>query len=174
MSLTQLTKDMNIVSALDDQPNDIGGMTAAELKAKFDEGGNAIKLYLNGTLITELENLGVNEIVRYKNSGVKYLRLNTDNVIETSTDGSNWQASGSSGHVIYDKDGVAKAQRSRLKFANSQVTDDGTYTIVQGIKGDKGEKGDKGDTGSTGATGATGAKGDKARRGIRRWTGWAT
>lgn len=152
---------MNIVSALDDQPNDVGGLTAAELKAKFDEGGNAIKLYLNGTLIAELENLGVNEIVRYKNSGVKYLRLNTDNVIETSPDGTIWQASGSSGHVIYDKDGVAKAQRSRLKFAGSEVTDDGTYTIVQGIKGDKGEKGDKGDTGSTGATGATGAKGDK-------------
>lgn len=161
MALTKLNKDMNIVSALDDQPNDVGGLTAAELKAKFDEGGNAIKLYLNGTLIAELENLGVNEIVRYKNSGVKYLRLNTDNVIETSPDGTTWQASGSSGHVIYDKDGVAKAQRSRLKFAGSEVTDDGTYTIVQGIKGDKGEKGDKGDTGSTGATGATGAKGDK-------------
>lgn len=161
MALTRLNKDMNIVSALDDQPNDVGGLTAAELKAKFDEGGNAIKLYLNGTLIAELENLGVNEIVRYKNSGVKYLRLNTDNVIETSPDGTTWQASGSSGHVIYDKDGVAKAQRSRLKFAGSEVTDDGTYTIVHGIKGDKGEKGDKGDTGSTGKTGATGAKGDK-------------
>lgn len=43
MDFTPLEKDMNIISALDDEPNDVGGLTATELKAKFDEGGNAIK-----------------------------------------------------------------------------------------------------------------------------------
>ena len=42
------------------------------------------------------------------------------------------------------------------------VSDDGTYTIVNGIKGDKG---DKGDTGATGAKGDTGLKGDKGDTG---------
>lgn len=51
MALTNFEKDMAIIQKLDDEPNDVGGMTAAELKAKFDEGGLAIKEYINGTLI---------------------------------------------------------------------------------------------------------------------------
>ena len=55
MDFTPLEKDMNIISALDDEPNDVGGLTATELKAKFDEGGNAIKDYLNDTMIPEVK-----------------------------------------------------------------------------------------------------------------------
>lgn len=55
MALTKLEKDMNIVQALDDEPNDVGGLTALELKAKFDEGGAAVKEYLNDTLTPELD-----------------------------------------------------------------------------------------------------------------------
>lgn len=55
MALSKFEKDMNIVAALDDEPNDVGGLTAAELKAKFDEGGNAVKKYLNETLTDELD-----------------------------------------------------------------------------------------------------------------------
>lgn len=54
MALTKFTKDMNIISALDDEPNDIGGLTAAELKAKFDEGPLALKTYINGTLLEQV------------------------------------------------------------------------------------------------------------------------
>lgn len=46
MALTQFTKDMNIIASLADEPT----QTAAELKAKFDEGGAAVKTYLNETL----------------------------------------------------------------------------------------------------------------------------
>ena len=55
MDFTPLEKDMNIISALDDEPNDVGGLTSTELKAKFDEGGNAIKDYLNNTVIPEVK-----------------------------------------------------------------------------------------------------------------------
>lgn len=55
MALSKFTKDMDIIAALDDEPNDVGGLTAAELKAKFDEGGKAVKEYLNDTLLTELD-----------------------------------------------------------------------------------------------------------------------
>ena len=55
MAFTKLTKDLDIIQKLDDEPNDVGGLTAAELKKKFDDSGNAIKDYLNETLVPELD-----------------------------------------------------------------------------------------------------------------------
>ena len=55
MALSKLTTDMNIISALATEPNDVGGLTAAELKAKFDAGPNAIKAYINDTLTSEID-----------------------------------------------------------------------------------------------------------------------
>lgn len=52
--LTKLLADLYIISLLDDEPNDVGGMSSAELKAKFDEAANTIKDYINNTLIPEL------------------------------------------------------------------------------------------------------------------------
>ena len=133
MALTKFEKNMDIIAALDDEPNDVGGLSAAELKAKFDEGGKALQDYINNTLLPALDNAGVERSVLLPENagGFKYMRLNSDKVLEVSTDGETWQATGSSGHLIYDKNGVQLPQRSRLKFANSEVTDDGTYTIVQ-------------------------------------------
>lgn len=54
MALTEFTKDMGIIAKLDDEPNDVGGLTAAQLKDKFDEGGVALKQYINETLLPEL------------------------------------------------------------------------------------------------------------------------
>lgn len=68
MAFTKVTKDMGIISALDPKPNDVGGLTAAQLQAKFDEAGEALKLYLNNTLTAELEsangagNIGISAI----------------------------------------------------------------------------------------------------------------
>ena len=55
MALTRLTADLDIIQALDDEPNDVGGLSADELMAWFDEAGNTIKTYLNETLAAELE-----------------------------------------------------------------------------------------------------------------------
>lgn len=55
MALPQFEYDMEIIQKLDDEPNDVGGLTAAELKAKFDEGGEAIKRYLNEMLLPEAD-----------------------------------------------------------------------------------------------------------------------
>lgn len=52
--LTKLLADLYIISLLDDEPNDVGGMSSAELKAKFDEAANTIKDYINNSLIPEL------------------------------------------------------------------------------------------------------------------------
>jgi len=54
MSITPMTDNLNIIAALDNEPNDVGGLTAEQLKAKFDEAGNKIKKYINESLIPEL------------------------------------------------------------------------------------------------------------------------
>lgn len=51
MAITPISNNMNIIAALDDEPNVDGGLTPAQLKAKFDEAGNILKTYINSTLI---------------------------------------------------------------------------------------------------------------------------
>lgn len=55
MALTRLEDDLNIISKLDNQPNDVGGLSPEDLKAKFDEAVNIIKDYLNAVLIPGIE-----------------------------------------------------------------------------------------------------------------------
>lgn len=55
MSLPRVTNALSTVSQLDDRPNDTGGLTAAELKAKFDKDSETLKAYINNTLIPYLE-----------------------------------------------------------------------------------------------------------------------
>lgn len=51
LEIELLGDDLNIIQALDDEPNDVGGLTAGELKATFDKAGNLIKTYLNEKLV---------------------------------------------------------------------------------------------------------------------------
>lgn len=55
MSIPRVTNALSTVSQLDDRPNDTGGLTAAELKAKFDKDSETLKAYINNTLIPYLE-----------------------------------------------------------------------------------------------------------------------
>ena len=161
MAISRLDSDLNIIQQLDDEPNDVGGLSATELKEKFDESGNTIKDFLNDVLIPALEQYGVETAVRYVDGEGKivYIRLNSDRVLETSVDGVAWEATGSSGHIIEDAAGNALPQRSRMKFMNGTVTDNGTETIITAMKGDTGE------TGPQGPQGAQGIKGDKGDKG---------
>ncbi len=141
-------------------PDQLGG-TAEENKKVFDRLTSGPVREGHNNLIDALIAAGVEQAVLLPENtgGFKYIRLNGDKVLEVSTDGGTWQATGSSGHLIYDKNGVQLPQRSRMKFANSEVTDDGVYTIVNGIKGDTGPQG------AQGVQGIQGAKGDKGDRG---------
>ena len=68
MALTRLTDDLDIISVLDNEPNDVGGLSADEFKAEFDKAGNIIKKYINEVLLTELasaigaENIGIAKV----------------------------------------------------------------------------------------------------------------
>ena len=57
MALPTLNDDLAVISKLDDLPNDVGGLSAAQLKAKFDEAAGAIQTYINDTLLPYLESI---------------------------------------------------------------------------------------------------------------------
>lgn len=144
-------------------PSDFPTVETNEEQVRADQQllFNEIKVFLNNKLIPALESLGVETTVQLpaNSAGFKYIRLNADKVLEVSTDGTTWQATGSSGHLIMDKDGNTVAQRSRMQFLNGTVEDRDGVTVITGVKGDKGDKGDtgeKGDTGDTGPIGKTG------------------
>jgi len=54
MAINEYTGATNIIASLPDDPNDSGGLTAAQLKAKFDENAANLKTYINDTLVAEL------------------------------------------------------------------------------------------------------------------------
>ena len=55
MAVPRLTDDLDVIQKLSDNPNDTDGLSAAELKARFDEAVNIIKAFLNSNLATALD-----------------------------------------------------------------------------------------------------------------------
>lgn len=53
MAITKMTDNLNIIQSLPDNP----ALESDELKRKFDEGGNAIKTYINDILTKEIDAL---------------------------------------------------------------------------------------------------------------------
>lgn len=140
-------------------PDQLSG-TAEDNKKVFDRLTSGPVRDGHNKLIDALVALGVEQLIQYGSEDIKYIRLNADEHIEVSSDGATWAEVASSGHLIYDAAGQQMPQRSRLKFGGaSVVTDDGTYTIVSGVKGDKGDTGAKGDKGEKGDTGDQGPRG---------------
>ena len=62
MALPTCNEDMNIISKLDDEPNDVGGLSATSLKAKFDLAGNLLKKALNDLVAALGENAAAKNI----------------------------------------------------------------------------------------------------------------
>ena len=165
--IEKLTKDQLDGKGVISQPDLLDG-SADENKRVFDE----LPRLINGKLdevIDETNRLTDEDGIAVKNpdKSVPYLRLNSDKVIETSTDGEHWEASGSSGHIVVDADGKELPQRSRMQFAEGTVEDVNGVTVVHGVRGPQGVKGDKGDKGETGAQGLRGERGPVGERGPR-------
>lgn len=57
-------EDMDIIQKLDDEPNDVGGLTAAQLKAEFDAAGKRTQDYINNELIPVLVSEAMTEASR--------------------------------------------------------------------------------------------------------------
>ena len=151
--ITQEQMDaVGVVSA----PDVLSG-TNTENKAVFDKMARELLVPEHNKVVEKVN--GISDAVQYRGSGIRFVRLNSDRVIETSETGEEWEATGSSGHIVVNQDGTQLPQRSRLKFADCEVEDDGTQTVVYGIVGPQGPKGDQGDQG------IQGVKGDKGDTG---------
>lgn len=79
-----LDTDMDIIQKLDDEPNDVGGLTAQELKAKFDEAGNVIQRYINNTLLPNVSDTVAEEEVRSQNEATRQAQETTRESNETT------------------------------------------------------------------------------------------
>lgn len=143
MAFEKFNKDMNIISALDDEPNDVGGLTAAELKAKFDEGGEAIKRYLNDTLIPAIvadgateEHRAEAEAARQANETSRISAENARNVWE------NYDAS--KAYVVGNKVAYGGSSYLCIKPCTGIAPPSAEYWLLIAKKGDKGDKGEPG------------------------------
>lgn len=58
MAIANMTANVAIHQTLADEPNAENGLSAQALKEKFDEGAVALKSYINGTLVPEVNRLG--------------------------------------------------------------------------------------------------------------------
>lgn len=97
MAFTQLTNNLNIIQALDRNPNTNNGLTYAQLQAKFDEAAGLIKTYLNSTLLSELasttdssagaDNVGATAITNLTGTTVQALLESLRNNLKATTDG---------------------------------------------------------------------------------------
>ena len=67
MALEKMTENVEIVQTLSTYPNQEDGLSAEELKAKFDAGAKAIKEYLNGQVVP-----AVQELERVVDPGMAY------------------------------------------------------------------------------------------------------
>ncbi len=70
MAFIKLTDDLEIISKLPDEPNDLGGLTAAELKAEFDKAGKAVQTYINDVLLPSMEKDGAKDLGIIEVSGL--------------------------------------------------------------------------------------------------------
>lgn len=117
MSFTRLTEDLNIIQKLPDDPNDSGGLSSEELKAKFDEACNTIKAYLNITLLEELEsenaagNIGIKTIDGIDTATTVQAALEA--IMETVQDIS--QSGIADGSVTAAKLGTAAVETAKIK-----------------------------------------------------------
>ena len=140
MALTEFTKDMAIIQKLDDEPNDVGGLTAAQLKAKFDEAGEALKYYINHTLLAELGAQGAADMLGALLCGEPMSVQAALDVLQMAhVKSGNVPVGGSAGNILrkksgelYDLEWVNPNWFVTVEFTAEEwgEGEDGTYTLT--------------------------------------------
>lgn len=172
IELELLDGDLNIIQKLDDEPNDVGGLTSAELKAKFDESGNIIKKYINETLIpavlaedateesrkqAEAARVAA-EQVRQSNEAARQnaesQRVNAENARNVWED-----YSASKSYAVGNKVASAGSSYLCIKPCTGITPPNAEYWRLIAAKGDKGGTGPRGRQGEQGIQGPEGPVG---------------
>lgn len=154
MAFEKFNKDMKIISALDDEPNDVGGLTAAELKAKFDEGGEALKRYINDTLIPAVVEDGATEEHRAeaeaarvaaeqkRQSNEQTRQANETSRISAENARNVWESyDASKAYVVGNKVAYGGSSYLCIKPCTGIAPPSAEYWLLIARKGDKGEPG---------------------------------
>lgn len=154
MAFEKFNKDMKIISALDDEPNDVGGLTAAALKAKFDEGGEAIKRYINDTLIPAVVEDGETEEHRAeaeaarvaaeqtRQSNEETRQANETSRINAENARNVWENyDASKAYVVGNKAAYGGSSYLCIKPCTGIAPPSAEYWLLIAQKGDKGEPG---------------------------------
>ena len=157
MAIEKFNKNMAIIAALDDEPNDVGGLTAAELKAKFDEGGEAIKRYINDTLIPAVVADGATEEHRAEAEAARVAAEQTRQSNETARQANEakrqsaenarnvWENYGASkAYVVGNKVAYGGSSYLCIKPCTGIAPPSAEYWLLIAKKGDKGDKGEPG------------------------------
>ncbi|GKX27847.1 hypothetical protein SH1V18_03270 [Vallitalea longa] len=101
MALTKMTDDLNIIKKLDNEPNDVGGLTPEVLKSTFDKGPNKIKNYINDTLIPETEDKF--EELEGEGRTTETIKKNADNIDKNKKDINDLQVNKADKKTTYTK-----------------------------------------------------------------------
>lgn len=157
MAFEKFNKDMKIISALDDEPNDVGGLTAAELKAKFDEGGEALKRYINDTLIPAVVEDGATEEHRAEAEAARVAAEQTRQSNEqTRQANETLRISAENARNVWENYDASKAYApgNKVAYGGSSylcikpctgiAPPSAEYWMLIAQKGDKGDKGEPG------------------------------
>lgn len=190
MSLPKMTTAVDNISKLDTRPNAVNGLTADELKAKFDKAPEDIKRFLNEVLIPALDgaitldSLGAVPKTREINGKElsEDITLTADDIAADNMEAKHSTVQGALDMVAVELQkaanaAVPKTRKVAGKTLDADVTlnaEDVHYTgIIDGmaypdvqkaidaLKRRSAEQGPKGDKGDPGETGPQGPKGDK-------------
>lgn len=148
MSLLDI--DLDVIQKLDDEPNDVGGLSAAELKAKFDEAPNLIKKYINETLIPQLSDTVAEAEVRAaaesERQSNEFIRVQAENEREAAESAREvWvEYNPATTYVPGNKVSYNGSSYVNVVSCTGTAPTDPSCWLLIAAKGAKGDKGDPG------------------------------
>lgn len=120
-----LDDDMDIIQKLDDEPNDVGGLTAQELKAEFDKAGNIIQGYINETLLPSISDTVAEADER---AAAEEQRVANENARKAAEEGrvsaENTRASNENARKLAEE-GRVSAEAGRVSAESARATAEG-------------------------------------------------
>jgi len=179
LEIELLDGDLNIIQKLDDEPNDVGGLTAQQLKAEFDKAGNIIKDYLNGTLIPAVLAADATEAQRAQ---AEQGRAGAEEERQEAEEG---RTQAEADRAVWGSYDNAKSYRPGNKVSYDGASyvctaacagmapPNGAHWLLIAAKGDTGAQGEQGEAGPQGPPGPTGAQGEAGPKGDKGDTGEA-
>lgn len=190
LKIQLLEGDLSIIQKLDDEPNDVGGLSAAELKAKFDQAGLTIQKYINETLVPEVLSEGAVEAQRQSAENARAAAESRRAAAESAraaAEGAREAAETGRAQAELVREqaqarfmGNVSAAAGRLEpgsipTARAEARD-GSFRLVlgipqgargvQGIQGEQGPMGAQGEPGNPGPRGNAGETGPRGPQGI--------